>query len=358
VVVARQENERQGRVFPELSRNFLEWIFTIMTSFLAPSIRILVCGCIHKSAGTSHWQAQDDEASLPGCNRINMLECSCGDLVRKSFVMSFEPEAIRAFEHAGWQRAAASYDDSFAHATAPFFGPLLEAAEFSPGDHVLDIACGPGHLAAAAAARGATAQGLDFSAAMVGVARNMHPEVVVTEGDAEKMPYPDNIFHAAVSGFGMHHVPRPQVALSECRRVLKPGAHLAFTVWATPDENIAWSLVFDAVARHGNRSATNAPLPGALNRPEQCLRVLEATDFIDCSAKVVRAEWILPSADGLVAALSAGTVRMAALIAAQEPSALAAMINDIAGQAERFRRNDHLAIPIAAVLARGRKSIE
>ena len=186
----------------------------------------------------------------------------------------------------------------------------------------------------------------------------MHPEIVATEGDAEDMPYPDSMFHAAVSSFGMHHVPRPQVALAECRRVLKPGARIAFTVWATPDENIAWSLVFDAVARHGKRSAADAPPPGALNRPEQCLRALEATNFIDCAAAVVRAEWVLPRADGLVAALSAGTVRMAALIAAQEPSALAAMINNIASRAERFRRNDHLAIPIAAVLARSRKSTE
>jgi SAM-dependent methyltransferase len=272
--------------------------------------------------------------------------------------MSFEPEAIRAFEHAGWQRSAAGYGDSFAHATAPFIRPLLEAAEFFPGQHVLDVACGPGQLAAAAAGRGAVAHGVDFSAAMVDVARNMHPEIVVTEGEAEDLPYPDSVFHAAVSSFGIHHVPRPQVALAECRRVLKPGARVAFTVWATPDENIAWSLVFDAVARHGNRSATDAPPSGALNRPGQCLRALEATDFIDCSAELVRAEWLLPSANGLVAALSAGTVRMAALIAAQEPSALPAIINHIAGQAERFRRNGHLAIPIAAVLARGRKSTE
>jgi ubiquinone/menaquinone biosynthesis C-methylase UbiE len=273
-------------------------------------------------------------------------------------LMSLEPEAIRAFEHAGWQRSAASYGDSFAHATAPFVRPLLEAAEFFPGQQVLDVACGPGHLAAAAAARGATAHGLDFSAAMVAIARNIHPEIVVTEGDAEDLPYPDNMFHAAVSSFGIHHVPRPQVALAECRRVLKPGARVAFTVWATPDENIAWSLVFDAVARHGNRSTTDAPLPGALNRPEHCLRVLEAAEFSDCSAEIVRAEWLLPSANGLVAALSAGTVRMAALVAAQEPSALPAIINHIAGQAERFRRDGHLAIPIAAVLARGRKSTE
>jgi ubiquinone/menaquinone biosynthesis C-methylase UbiE len=73
--------------------------------------------------------------------------------------MSFEPEAIRAFEHAGWQRAASSYGNSFAHATALFVTPLLEAVEISHAQHVLDVACGPGHLAAAASARGATARG-------------------------------------------------------------------------------------------------------------------------------------------------------------------------------------------------------
>jgi hypothetical protein len=49
---------------------------------------------------------------------------------------------------------------------------------------------------------------------------------------------------------------------------------------------------------------------------------------------------------------------MAALLAAQEPSALAAIANDIDSQAERFRRDENLAIPIAAVLARGRKSAD
>ena len=116
--------------------------------------------------------------------------------------MSFQPEAVRAFEHAGWQRAASSYGNSFAHATAPFVLPLLEAAEISPGQHVLDVACGPGYLAAAAVGRGATAQALDFSAEMVGIARSIHPNIVVTEGDAEDLPYPDCTFHAVVSSFG------------------------------------------------------------------------------------------------------------------------------------------------------------
>src|ERR1700751_6176111 len=99
--------------------------------------------------------------------------------------MSFEPEAIRTFEHAGWQRAASSYGSSFAHATAPYIEPLFEAAELSPDPHLFDVACGTGNLAAAAAARGATSHGLDFSPEMVGIARSAHPEVIMTEGDAE-----------------------------------------------------------------------------------------------------------------------------------------------------------------------------
>ena len=272
--------------------------------------------------------------------------------------MKFQAEAVRAFEHAGWQRAASSYRSSFAHATAHFIVPLLEAAEISSGQNVLDVACGPGYLAAAAAARGATAQGLDFSAEMVGIARSIYPDLVLVEGDAEDLPYPDGAFDAVVSSFGIHHVPRPELALAECKRVLKPGARIAFTVWATPEENIAWSLVFDAISRHGNASAKQTPPPGVLNRIDQCLRVLEAADFVDRSAEIVRSEWLLPNADALIAALSAGTVRMAALIGAQEPSALAAIADDIDNQAERFRRNQNLAIPIAAVLARGRRSVD
>ena len=271
--------------------------------------------------------------------------------------MSFQPEAIRAFEHAGWQRTASSYGNSFAHATASFVTPLLDAAEVSAGEHVLDVACGLGNLAAAAARRGATAQGLDFSAEMVRIARSIHPEVVVTEGDAEDLPYPDGVFDAVLSSFGIHHVPRPELALAQCWRVLKPGKRVAFTVWATPEENTARPLVFDAVDRHGNRSAVKAPPPGgALNRIGQCLGVLEAAAFTDRSAEIVRSEWLLPNGRALLAALAAGTVRMAALLAAQEPSALAAIADDIDRQAERFRHDQNLAIPIAAVLARGRKA--
>jgi len=271
--------------------------------------------------------------------------------------MSVEPETVRAFEHAGWQRAAASYLDTFAPATAPFIEPLLAAAGISAGMRVLDVACGPGYVAAAAIARGAIAQGLDFSSAMVGVARATHPGIVVQEGDAEDLPYRDGAFDAVVSNFGMHHVPRPALALAQARRVLVPGGRVAFAVWARPVENIAWGLVFDAAARHGVPSAAQAPLPGgAFNRIEECLHALDRAGFADTSARIVQAEWRVESARALIAALSAGTVRMAALIAAQPPPSLPAILADIAHHAERYRQGDRLAIPIAAILARGSKA--
>jgi len=154
----------------------------------------------------------------------------------------------------------------------------------------------------------------------------------------------------------MHHVPRPERALAQCERVLAAGGRIAFTVWAAPADNAAWSLVFDAIARHGDRAAAHTPPPGgSFNRPEDCLRALEAAGFAERSAELVRAEWPLSDAQALIAALSAGTVRMAALIAAQQPSALPAIIADIDHATERYRRGAHLAVPIAAILARGRR---
>jgi SAM-dependent methyltransferase len=270
--------------------------------------------------------------------------------------MSFEPEAVRAFEHAGWQRAAARYETTFAHATAPFVAPLLDAAGLAPGLRVLDVACGPGFVAAAAAARSAQAEGLDFSTEMAGLARRLHPTITVTDGDAEAMPLPDAAFDAVVSNFGIHHVPRPEVALREARRVLMRGGRIAFTVWAEPAENTAWRLLFDAIARHGDRAAAKTPPPGGnLNRPEHSLMLLDRAGFVDPSAQIMRAEWPVADAGELVQALAAGTVRTAAVIDAQPPSARPAILADIDRAAECYRRDGKLMIPIAAILARGRK---
>ena len=270
---------------------------------------------------------------------------------------AFDPEAVRAFEHASWQRAAGVYPATFADATRPFIEALLDAAQVGRGARVLDIACGPGFVASAGRARGAVARGLDFSPAMLAVARARDAAVRFDEGDAEMLPYADAAFDAVVSNFGIHHVPRPVFALREAHRVLRAGGRVAFSFWAEPGENIAWKLVFDAIARHGDRAAARTPAPGGgFGTAAQCADALREVGFADCTTRLVHASWQHRDAQALVTALRAGTARMAAMLDAQRPDAMIAIIADIAENAENYRGADGIAVPIAALIASGAKS--
>jgi SAM-dependent methyltransferase len=268
----------------------------------------------------------------------------------------FNPEALRAFEHLRWQEAAAVYETTFAGATRPFIEPLLDAAAVAPDMRMLDIACGPGFVASAAVAHGAIVHGLDFSSAMLAVARSREPAATFDAGDAESLPYGDATFDAVVANFGVHHVPRPLFALREAHRVLRPGGRVAFSFWAEPIDNIAWKLVLDAVARHGDRAVARTPPPGGgFGTSGQCIEALRAAGISNCTTSLVRATWSHLDAKSLVTALRAGTARMAAMLEAQHPDALRAITADIAENAERYRNAGHLAVPIAAVIASGVK---
>jgi SAM-dependent methyltransferase len=268
--------------------------------------------------------------------------------------MPFDPEAVRRFELARWQQAAFSYEASFAIATSQFIEPLLDAAHIGRGTRLLDIACGPGLVTARANMRGALSRGLDFSPAMLAIARQRNPGISFDEGDAEALPYPDHAFDSAVSNFGVHHVPRPQLALREAHRVLREGGRVAFSFWADQSDNIAWKLLFDAIARHGDPSASDAPPPGGGFRgAEQCAEALRTAGFAECTTQLVNAIWHHADAKAFVAALQAGTARMAAMIEAQDPSAMPAIIADIEAKTAPYRTADGIAVPIAAVIAAG-----
>jgi ubiquinone/menaquinone biosynthesis C-methylase UbiE len=156
-----------------------------------------------------------------------------------------DPEAIRAFEHARWERAASVYAASFGVATRKFCDALLDAAGVGAGTQMLDLACGTGVVAGTAATRGAVVCGVDFSAAMLAEARAGHPSVEFVQGDAEAVPLPDARFDAVVSNFGLHHVPRPALALAEVRRGAaserRRTASMLWRRWGLPRCVAGWS---------------------------------------------------------------------------------------------------------------------
>jgi SAM-dependent methyltransferase len=162
-----------------------------------------------------------------------------------------EPQGFREFEHAGWEAIPTQYDDAFSNLTPQAAQPLLDAAAVGPDTHVLDVATGPGYVAAAAAARGARVVAIDFSAAMVECARRHHPDIDVREGDAEALSFNDGTFDAVVMNFGLLHLARPEQALGEARRVLPRGGRCAFTVWAPPEKAVGFGMVLRAVEALG-----------------------------------------------------------------------------------------------------------
>jgi SAM-dependent methyltransferase len=271
--------------------------------------------------------------------------------------MPFDPDAVREFERAGWNRAAATYETAFATATRQFIAPLLDAAMIDAGAKVLDLCCGPGFVGAAALGRGAIVTGLDFSPAMLAEARARCPAIAFRHGDAEAPPFDDACFDAVVSNFGIHHVPRPALALSGAHRILRHGGKFAFTIWAGHDENIAWKLVFDAVGRFGDPRASAAPAPGGgFATAADCLRALHDAGFSRTEAELARGTWRHDDAAALLAALRAGTARMAAMIQAQTDAAMPAIVSGLEAATAPWRDGAGIAVPIACVIATGIRS--
>src|SRR6202167_2308935 len=112
-------------------------------------------------------------------------------------------KAFHEFEHDGWQQAADGYHRYLGSLTMQTTGPLLNAVAGANGASLLDIASGPGYVAAEAKRRGWPSVGIDFSEAMVAMARKLHPGIEFEIGDAEALNFKDAAFDRAVMNFGI-----------------------------------------------------------------------------------------------------------------------------------------------------------
>jgi SAM-dependent methyltransferase len=164
---------------------------------------------------------------------------------------SSEAERLRAFERQGHDALATSYHAFFAAVTALATNPLLDAVRLHSGTRLLDIATGPGALAAEAANRGARAVGIDLSPQMIELARRLYPAIDFREADVEHLPFADDTFDAVVCAFGLGHFPRPEVAVAESVRTLLPGGRIAFSWWDDPSRQRIQGIFRDAIAEVG-----------------------------------------------------------------------------------------------------------
>jgi len=119
--------------------------------------------------------------------------------------------------------------------TTPSAARLVSFAGIRSGQAVLDVACGTGVVAVTAAQRGALVTGADLTPTLLERARENSEIVKVKidwqEADVEALPFANDQFDVVLSQFGHMFAPRPDVAIAEMLRVLKPGGTIAFATW-------------------------------------------------------------------------------------------------------------------------------
>lgn len=94
---------------------------------------------------------------------------------------------------------------------------------------LLDLACGTGDIAFAAAVKGSRVVGLDITHRMLQLAvKKPHPgrRVSFVTGDMMALPFPDASFDVITTGYGLRNVPDLRGALDEMHRVLRPGGRM------------------------------------------------------------------------------------------------------------------------------------
>lgn len=269
---------------------------------------------------------------------------------------SKNPVEFADFEKTGWQKQIAGYDGGVGAVSRQTVQPMLDAAKVRAGVRVLDVCCGPGMLADAAVKRGAKAVGLDFPD-VVKLARTLAPAAEFQSGDAQDLPFPDNSFDALVCGYGILHVPDPEMALGEMLRVLKRGGRAALSSWDIETPNNGLGLVYATFKAHAN---LNIALPHGpdifqFSTRERMRNALAEIGFADVEAIQSPQDWRVASAQQIIDAFHEGTVRTRAMLDAQTPAQKEAIRAALEQAIAPLRGGDGFVVPMTAVVGSGAK---
>jgi SAM-dependent methyltransferase len=224
--------------------------------------------------------------------------------------MSFDPEAHREASLEGWEAAAPGWVRRQAMVrswSAPVSQWMVQAADPQPGEQVLELAGGVGEtglLAAELVAPVGTAIISDQAEAMLDGARARAAELGVSNVEfkvlnAEWIDLPLASLDIVLCRWGYMLMADPAAALSESRRVLRPGGRLALAIWDTIEANPWAALPAQELGRRGFGKPPPAPgappLPGedrqpgpfALGDPALVRGLLEDAGFTDITLDAV-----------------------------------------------------------------------
>jgi ubiquinone/menaquinone biosynthesis C-methylase UbiE len=269
-----------------------------------------------------------------------------------------DADAFTAFEAAGWERQAPTYDDVMGRVTSRLVGPLLEAAGVQQGSRVLDVATGPGYAAAAAADLGASVVGVDMAPAMVELARRLHPTVEFRVAQAEALPFEDDSFDAVISNFVAPHLSRPELAVAELVRVLRGGGRLALTTWDAADRMRFLGVFLDSFAEAGATPPPDIPAGPAFFQfadDEKFAKLLTGSGLNGVEITTVAFDHQIQSAEELWQGMLGGMVRTSATFLGQPEQTREKVRAAFDRLVLDYRRGEWFEVPVSVKLASGVK---
>jgi SAM-dependent methyltransferase len=262
----------------------------------------------------------------------------------------FDLEAFRNFERTTHDRLAESYYDAFSAVTNRAIEPLLKAAHVGNGTRLLDVATGPGTLAAKAAERGARVIGIDIAPAMIELAHMLHPHLDFREGSAEELPLDSSSFDAVISGFGVGHFSRPERVLAEFARVLVPKGRVALSWWDGFGKNRINGIFFEAINELGISAPGALPAGPAVDRfsdPNEFAVILRAAGFEVVGIDYISFSHSLKSVDEFWDLALGSFVRVSTVIGAQNADVQQRIRAKVEQIAQQHASANGLQIPIA-----------
>lgn len=154
---------------------------------------------------------------------------------------------------------------------------LLGQAKVTKGNHLLDIACGPGtvtYLAAESLGPTGNVTGIDISPEMLKIARSKNNNLdsaplEFLESSSAPLPVPDSAFDVVTCQHGLQFFPDRVESLMEMARVARPNGIVAVAAWGAIDKNPIWNAMHQALlASTSNEIANMMTAPFSLNDPE------------------------------------------------------------------------------------------
>jgi SAM-dependent methyltransferase len=270
-----------------------------------------------------------------------------------------DAERFRSFERQRHDNLAKTYRDFFTPITALAIKPLFDAIRLEGGIDLLDVATGPGSLAAEAHRLGAKTLGVDLSPGMIELATRSYPGMDFRVAEVEHLPFTDRSFDAVVCNFGLGHFPCPEASVAECIRTLRRGGRIALSWWDDPSKQRIQGLFREAIAEIGIAPPPDVPEGHSVFRfsdTDEFRRLLEGGGLTDIMVQDHKTTYLIPDVDTLWYGGLGSFAMTGSAIAHQDQATQVAIRAALERRAAAYRTPVGLELPIAFKIGAGRKA--